>query len=524
MKTSHFPTAKVPIIGEGYVAQGFPFIPLILLGSGFIFVYYQVIWMMIVQWWTDEMYSYCFLVPFVSFYMIWVRRASLYGIHRYSNSGWGIFTLLLGLIMLLTGYAGEISALKQLSIIPVITGIILLMFGSFFLSRIWISVAYLLFMLPIWEFITDRLHFPFQTLSVNIGVAIVGSLGIPAYKHGVYLELPNVTLEVARACSGINYLIAVAALGIPMAHLFLDRWSKKILLLASAILIAVLANGLRVSLIGILSYYGVTKEIHGPSHILHGLFVSGVGYGAIFGGLWLMSGNGFRTQGVPSQAYHGQFIGSVTSKRNLLRITIWISAIVLFILTGSYINFYKINPVPLKTDFKLFPDRIEQWTGTDIPPNSFLVNSSEADGSLSRIYRLVSGHEAIVNISYFESQNHKKKLVTFDYERTQLHQVAMKTHVTIAQNKQIVINKAIRNSETGSSLVFFWYDINGRIITDRFMAKMYNLWDFLISRKNNGAIIIVSFKLDDKNDPETFMLRGTRFISALHSKLDVYIP
>lgn len=524
MKATHISMKNASIVEKRFVYQGFPVIPLILLGSGFIFVYYQVIWMMIVQWWTDEMYSYCFLVPFVSFYMIWVRRASLYGIQRYSNGRLGIFALLLGLIMLLTGYAGQISAIQQLSIIPVITGIILLIFGLFFLRKIWISVAYLLFMLPIWEFITDRLHFPFQTLSANIGVALVGSLGIPAYKHGVYLELPNITLEVARACSGINYLIAVAALGIPMAHLFLDRWIKKMFLVASAIMIAVFANGLRVSLIGILSYYGITKEIHGPSHILHGLFVSFVGYGAIFGGLWLMSGNRLRTQGVPSQADHKQFIDSVILKRNSLRISILISAIVLFILIGSYINFYKINPVPLKADFKLFPDRIEQWTGTDMSPNSLLANSSEADGVLSRMYRLASGHEAIVNISYFASQNYKKKLVTFDHERTQLHQAAMKAHVTIAQNEQIVVNKIIRTSETGSSLIFFWYDINGRIIRDRFMAKMYNVWDILISRKNNGAIIVVSFKLDDNNDPESAMLRGTRFISVLHSKLDVYIP
>lgn len=524
MKPTNISKENVPMGDERGTLQRVPLIPLVSLGIGFIFVYYQVFWMMIIQWWTDEMYSYCFLIPLLSCYMIWVRRDSLYDIPVHPNSRLGVLSLMVGFIMLLAGHAGKISALQQLSIIPGITGIISLTLGSFFLRNIWVSIAYLLFMLPIWEFITDRLHFPFQTLTADIGVALIGSIGIPAYRQGVFLELPNVTLEVARACSGINYLIAVAALGIPMAHLFLDKWSKKILLVISSLLIAVLANGLRVALIGVLSYYGITKEIHGPHHVLHGLFVSFVGYAAIFGGLWLISGNNLTSQEIPSQVAYGRFAGRMPQNRSSLSNVILMFALLLFILTGSYINFYKMNSIPLKTDFKFFPNKIEKWIGTDIDLNSHSIKSSTADKSLTRIYRMPSGNEVFVNVNYFNSQDDKKKLVTFDHEMIKLHQISVKTTINIGQARQIVVNKAIQSSETGSTMIFFWYDINGRIITNPFLAKGYNLLDSLSNRKNNGAIITVSFKLDNQDNAERDMLSGMRFISDLYLTLDNYLP
>ena len=111
------------------------------------------------------------------------------------------------------------------------------------------------------------------------------SLGIPVFRQGTVVSLPNVTFEVARACSGVNYLIAVLALGLPLAYLYVDGVVRRVTLITVAILIAALSNGLRVGLIGILSYLEVGSPLHGPFHILQGLFVAGIGYAALFLGL-----------------------------------------------------------------------------------------------------------------------------------------------------------------------------------------------------------------------------------------------
>ena len=93
---------------------------------------------------------------------------------------------------------------------------------------------------------------------------------------------------MARACSGVNYLIAVLALGLPLAYLYLRSWWRRAVLIAAALLIAAAANSLRVAMIGALVYYDLGAPLHGPAHVLHGLFVSAIGHVALFVGLWLL--------------------------------------------------------------------------------------------------------------------------------------------------------------------------------------------------------------------------------------------
>ena len=95
-------------------------------------------------------------------------------------------------------------------------------------------------------------------------------VGIPAYREGLYLFLPNVTLEVARACSGVNYLVAILALGLPLGYLYLPTVWRRVLLLTMAIGVAAISNSLRVALIGVLSYLEIGSPLHGPGHVLHG--------------------------------------------------------------------------------------------------------------------------------------------------------------------------------------------------------------------------------------------------------------
>ena len=46
-----------------------------------------------------------------------------------------------------------------------------------------------------------------------------------------------------------------------------------------------LANGLRVALIGVWVYYG-GQIVHGPVHVFQSLFVAWIGYAALLVGAW----------------------------------------------------------------------------------------------------------------------------------------------------------------------------------------------------------------------------------------------
>ena len=489
----------------------------IFMLAAFPFCYAGVIVTMAGQWWSNDMYSYGFLIPCISLYLIWVRRERLSRIQFHPNYIGGSIVLIFGLFMLLTGHAGSVMTIQEISLIVTITGVVLLLLGRGFLKALWLPIAYLLLMLPVWDIFTDKLHFPFQNFAANIGVILMQSIGISANLHGVFIELPNVTLEVARACSGVNYLIAVIAIGIPLAHLFLKGWPKKVLLVCSSVIIAILANGLRVALIGTLSYYGLSGDgdIHGPLHILQGLFVSMIGYAAIFAGLLILS----RRSSAPSSSQKIQ--SYVSLKKTSFQIPLFLSGSVsiLFLLVGGYLHFYKPSPVPLKLALEYFPFEISGWKGSDAIPGDTIFRSPGVDHALFRTYRTASGETIQLYIGYSEFQEQGKELINDKTEK--LYSNASKIKVGLGTDNIVEINKSIL---PGSNLALFWYDINGRIVADRYRVKAYTTWDALIHGRTNGAVIILITEVSNNTENIDKLVHNSEmFIKEIFPLLHNYI-
>ncbi len=169
---------------------------------------------MVGMWDATPMYSFGYIVPFVSAYLLWSRRDALARISPQPALSIGVPVVALGLGFSLaaTWAASRLpSSSRSWSRCAVRS---LILFGARFFRRSWMALAYLLLMVPFWDAFTEPLHLPFQRFSADLGVQMLRVVGIPAYHEGVMLYLPNITLEVARACSGVNYLVAVLALGV----------------------------------------------------------------------------------------------------------------------------------------------------------------------------------------------------------------------------------------------------------------------------------------------------------------------
>ena len=250
----------------------------VLVGAvvlSFVVCYAGVIASLFEQWMSNDMYAHGILIPFISAYLLWDRRALLASspVEPALVSG----SLLFGtaLAMLFVGHVGGVISLEQVSLIVAILGLVLLLFGKTMLARTVFPLLFLLFMIPIWDVVTNRLHAPFQLLSAQIGASLLRTVGIPIRIEGVFIELPNMTLEVAQACSGVNFLVAILALALPQAYLMLQGIGLQIFVAGFAAIVALVTNGLRVALIGVLAYtIGSGPDVHGPGHVLQGLSVA----------------------------------------------------------------------------------------------------------------------------------------------------------------------------------------------------------------------------------------------------------
>ncbi|MFZ3137471.1 MAG: exosortase W [Thermodesulfovibrionales bacterium] len=511
-------------IDKKYFLHGF-----ILLGT-FLFCYIQAISQLFSFWKNSYVYSYGFLIPAISMYLVWINRKKLNDIDLSPSYIGGLLVFFTGILMFVFGNRSSVLVIQSLSIVITISGIVLFIYGKKFFSGLLFPIAYLLFMIPIWDILTERLQFPFQNFTALSASKLLQVAGVPVYRESIFLELPNITLEVATVCSGINNLIAVLAIALPLAYLSLKSWPRRILLVTGGIAIAALSNGLRVAIMGFLSYKGITITLHGPGHILQAMFVSFVGFIVLFIGAWILSDRHsksaissesenkerFRTSRNDRPATECGLIYELLSNRLL-----YLTAGILFI-TGMYINFYSPSPVPLKSDLKFFPYEIGSYQGTDVSVDNKLNEMFDTNNAVARVYRTDSGGEMNLYIGYLESQEQGKELV--NYKSAEFHNAASREKILTDKSGTFEINKVISQKNGAEKVIYFWYDLNGHIIADRYCAKVRTVLDSLINRRTNGAIVMVSADIPDAGDSEKVFKDTEDFIRVLLPVLQGYLP
>jgi len=468
---------------------------------------------MMLEWWNISFYSYAFLIPVVSTYLVWIRRDQLLAIVPQSHYISGAVLIVAGVLTLLIGQVGGIKALQQVSLLITLPGMVLWLFGTAVLRALWLPIAFLWFMIPIWEIVTDPLHLPFQSFSANVGVMMLRIVGIPVYQDGVFIHLPNITLEVARACSGVNYLIAVLATSIPLATIVLTTVWKRVVLVLLAMAVSALANSLRVALIGMLAYYDLSGDLHGPYHMLHGVFVSLVGYAVIFGGLWALS------RGQQPVVYAGS--GRLWNfSWDQVRIA-WIGLAVCLMLVGALRYIDRSQPVPLKQSLSELSLENAGWIGREVFP---VEKVQGADQSISRVYHAFFGEDVRLSLWYFESQTQGKELV---YPSTdKLHADAGSVRLSISGQGEVELNQRFIHDGDRAQMVLFWYDLNGRVLNSPLEVKLYTVLDAVVHDRTNGALVWVAVDLasDDQAGKEQAVATLSRFVSTLYPALDRYLP
>jgi exosortase len=216
-------------------------------------VYWGVIYELVRAWYTDDNYSHGFFIVPLAAYFAWERRA-MFASKPIKSSAFGLVVVAISLVMLVGGTLGAELFLTRVSIIGVLTGAILFLFGWQRLYVLFFPLAFLLLMIPLPAIIFNKIAFPLQLLASNVGEYTINSLDIPILREGNVLILANAQLEVAEACSGIRSLVSLFTLGLVFGY-FVDRraWVRGVIALSS-VPVAILANGLRVASAGVAAH------------------------------------------------------------------------------------------------------------------------------------------------------------------------------------------------------------------------------------------------------------------------------
>ena len=288
----------------------------LLISLALAFLYATVLSKLGRDWWNDENYSHGLLIPFVIGYILWSERERLAKHLGRPSFGWGAAAVLLGLIALWGGTAGAELFVQRTSLVLMIAGIVVYFWGFRLLRLVSVPLALLLLAIPIPTIVLNKIAFPLQLLASRCAVAAIAAFNIPVLRQGNVIELMPLgasqpkRLEVVEACSGIRSLMTLVTLAVVFAYFTHPRgddagpgtrgenrisarlksfglWRSMIIVL-SAIPIAILTNVLRVSGTGVLARFYGTRVADGFFHSFSGWVMYIVAFLMLFGVGWLI--------------------------------------------------------------------------------------------------------------------------------------------------------------------------------------------------------------------------------------------
>jgi exosortase len=220
-----------------------------------ILIFHSVMSELYFAWRHNHYYYHGFLIPLISFYLVYRNRNKL---KKCKNDPYlyGFMVASLGISVFLIDriFIGELF-LSSLSMLIFLAGMVLLAFGKQYLRVLLFPIIFLVFMIPIPDFVFNPLIVPLQLIASKLGEIILGFLGIPVHRVGIYLHLAPFTIEVDKSCSSMHSLIALSSLSCLVAYLMVDTMKKRIVVVASSIPLAILANGFRLVLIIVLALW-----------------------------------------------------------------------------------------------------------------------------------------------------------------------------------------------------------------------------------------------------------------------------
>ena len=234
--------------------------------------------------WTliDSYYSHGFLIPFISLYFVWRERTALGSLARIP-SAWGYLWLFGATFMLFTGDFLGFGVITHLSLIPMITGALLLTHGAGRTRRIWFPIAFLFFMIPIPASITQSFALKLKLLATEAAVQLANLFTLPIVREGSYVHFGGDSLLVGEVCGGLRSLIALLALGALMAYISKTHWAARLLLFFPvAPMVAVLTNVLRIFSLCVVGYFYGSTVAAGTFHDVSGILIFVVAFICFF--------------------------------------------------------------------------------------------------------------------------------------------------------------------------------------------------------------------------------------------------
>ena len=235
------------------------------------FLYRQSYVSMVQAWLNSETYSHGFVIPLISLFFAWQRRAKAATVP--AQAWWPGLALVAGVSATWTvSSLINVQVIEQLAAIAIFSAIFVTLYGLERTRVFALPLAFLFFAVPFGQGLVPV----FMEWTADFTVGALRLFGIPVLREGLYFSTPSGNFYVAEACSGVRYLLASVATGTAFAFLAYTDWKKRVLFILAAIVTPIIANGIRAFGIVLIAHYSNMKLAVGIDHFIYGWLFFGI--------------------------------------------------------------------------------------------------------------------------------------------------------------------------------------------------------------------------------------------------------
>jgi exosortase D (VPLPA-CTERM-specific) len=498
------------------------------------------------DWWLDENYSHALLVPFVIAIIIWLAWQSLKMAADKPSALFGSIAVLVSMLLLVAGTLGAELFTQRISLVLMLAGIVVYLFGTRLLQMLAVPFALLLFSIPIPQIVFNRIAFPLQLYASQTAVWGMRVFGIPTVRMGNIIDIlprgstQTISLQVVEACSGIRSLMTLVTLALVFAYFTRDDrkprfgnlsttdLARAAFLMIVAVPIAVLTNAARVTATGILTYYYGIRATENTWHEFSGWLVYVVALALLFGASVLFRRVaqllGFGSS-APEEATPAEPSERVTTFRRAA-----ILPLIAVLVSGAvFINWFMLRGEAAvdRKPLTSFPSQLGQWRqkGSDIHFDADVEDVLKTTDYTMREYTAGDGRLANVYVGYYASQ---RTGATYHSPQNCLPGAGWVMNdpqyitITTPSGRTFTANRYIVENGIYKEVMIYWYQGRGRTEASEYRDKINTIVDSMTRSRTDGAIIRV---MTDLGSDEPASLSAAADLAArVEDELPSFVP
>lgn len=437
-------------------------------------------------WERSETYTHGFLIFPISAWLIWRRRSELACL-AYQPEWRGLILLLLLSAGWLFAHSGGVLVGEQLMLVAMLPTAVWTILGTRAVRAMAFPLAFLLFAVPMGEALIPHL----MIFTANFTVKALQLTGMPVYQEGTFFTTPTGQWSVVEGCSGLRYLIASFTLGTLYAYLTYRSNTRRVMFAIAAIIVPVIANGLRAYMIVMIAVLSDMKLALGFDHLIYGWVFFGVVMLLLFwiGGFWREDEKSI----VPSP----QILAQDAPAAPLSKVALAAILSIAVALTGYAYAAWLDGKVVLPQGLQIVPPvPANGWTLEAAPFTDWHPHYVGPDAEHAMYYRK-GKQQIMLYLAYYSTQRHGAEQIT-----SQNYMIRQKDPEWANMGESIVAPKAgpqpagviqaKLHSVKQSLLVWRWNQLAGRDITNDYLAKLLLASERIVGKPDDGAVIVIA--------------------------------